>query len=138
MARCSTPLGVTDFGTRRSPSGHRSCSRAQRLSASLTSALKALDALLRGLGVCSTPLGVTDFGTLWRTTLPGWIRLCSTPLGVTDFGTPHRAGAAGAAPPGPHPSRRHSFPPQDNPPTPPRLAPSCPPPPSSPTFAPTL
>ena len=64
---CSTPLGVTVFGT--------------RLAVGLTA----------GWMTCSTPLGVTVFGTSPNPpTLTCSSELCSTPLGVTVFGTDSR------------------------------------------------
>src|SRR5262249_40024076 len=85
LRECSTPLGVTDFCGL--PGGDRRQDRrsAQRLSASLTSAVNRPYARGPAMYGCSTPLGVTDFCGL---TTGQWYHIvctCSTPLGVTDF-----------------------------------------------------
>ena len=109
---CSTPFGITGFGTTPSRPDPSAIRGAQRLSASLDSAQ-----------TCARP---SQFGVLnafrhhWiRHTLTGatasivhvlnafrhhWIRhavmrpsrygVCSTPFGITGFGTPHRQGVS--------------------------------------------
>ena len=62
---CSTPLGITEVGTRdRRVATDHAARCAQRLSASLRLAHELL-ATMEGLEfVCSTPLGITEVGTL--------------------------------------------------------------------------
>ncbi len=106
---CSTPFGVTDFGGLCQITVLRQYQRAQRLSASLTSAVWIAVPPL-AVVMCSTPFGVTDFGGTGRyARLSASMRAqrlsasltsaaaapsdgprtpepCSTPFGVTDFG----------------------------------------------------
>ena len=84
--QCSTPFGITGFGTFPFPRQATRGKRAQRLSASLDSAQAILDAA-KASSLCSTPFGITGFGTdlFWDGSFSGG--LCSTPFGITGFGT---------------------------------------------------
>src|SRR5262249_48062311 len=108
---CSTPFGISDFGTAHARKGGYRSDRAQRLSASLTSArgvgarlfppsprAQPLSASLTsalpiegavdpGECVCSTPFGISDFGTIRPQVGLNPQLLCSTPFGISDFGT---------------------------------------------------
>ncbi|SRR5579884_3217596 len=59
---------------------------AQRLSASLNSARSDSDIFGRGAR-CSTPFGITEFGTVHPGLAVALGELCSTPFGITEFGT---------------------------------------------------
>ena len=63
LAMCSTPFGITGFGTCRRSTCRWPWTSAQRLSASLDSALAALERARENCARCSTPFGITGFGT---------------------------------------------------------------------------
>src|SRR5262245_22582163 len=63
---CSTPDGVTDFGSTPGLVAPHSVQGAQRLTASLTSAQEEKKEEGMEEEMCSTPDGVTDFGSLFH------------------------------------------------------------------------
>src|SRR5579875_3830301 len=60
---CSTPFGITEFGTTTRTRIRRLSGCAQRLSASLNSAQENTAAKRISALLCSTPFGITEFGT---------------------------------------------------------------------------
>ena len=114
---CSTPFGITEFGTRRRVEHREAVDGAQRLSASLSSAharqrcdaprlsgAQRLSASLNSArvsrrcgvqpsSVCSTPFGITEIRHASVRAIGRRRRsVCSTPFGITEFGTPIVAG----------------------------------------------
>ena len=96
---CSTPLGITEVGTRARSATVRHChGRAQRLSASLRLGTAAPSGRFACMpAVCSTPLGITELVTTRRHSALTCATGCSTPLGITEVGTRSRYALARAS-----------------------------------------
>ena len=109
--KCSTPYGINGFGTIAEVFSFTKLFRAQRLTASMVSALISESTGGLSWSGCSTPYGINGFGTLamsYRAALlpdvlnalrHQWFRhndfpqrsglaiMCSTPYGINGFGT---------------------------------------------------
>ena len=94
-ARCSTPYGITEVGTRSGSRSPRVAECAQRLTASQRSARARAIFVTNGRWQCSTPYGITEVGTDQLRVRGGSDHVrCSTPYGITEVGTGRFGGIA--------------------------------------------